>query len=88
MDLEDYLIEQKSPIMAINRITQILDLFVRENYHNFGNDKFYINEVLALNTAVQMIAFCMRFKRRECYIEIDKDYEDDFTYNSIMYENL
>ena len=88
MDYESYLIEQKSPIVAINRISQIIDMFIRDNYSKFGNDKFYIDEVLALNTAIQMIAYCMRVKRKECYKEIDNNYNDFFSYDSIMYETI
>lgn len=35
MDYESYLIELKSPILAINRISQIIDMFIRENYSKF-----------------------------------------------------
>jgi hypothetical protein len=88
MDFESYLTEQKAPIMAINRISQMIDQFISENYYKFGKDKFYIDEVRALNTAIQMTAFCMRYKRRECYVELDENYQDEFTYDSVMYENL
>ena len=74
MDYEDYLAEEKYPIIAINRICQIIDMFIRENYYNFAKDKFYLEEVSALNTAVKMIAYCMRVKRKECYKEIDINY--------------
>jgi len=88
MNLEDYLIEEKSPIIAISRISRIIDEFISTNYYNFGEEKFYIDEVVALNTAIQMIAYCMRVKRKECYQEIDCDYKDDFTYDSVIYENI
>ena len=88
MDYEDYLIEQKSQIMAINRISQIIEEFISENYNNFGKNQFCIDEVRALNSAIQMIAYCMRVRRKECYLEIDCDYEDVFTYNSVIYENI
>lgn len=88
MTYEDYLIEEKSPIMAINRISQIIDEFISVNYHNFGENKFYIDEVVALNTAIQLIAYCMRIRRKECYQEIDCDYKDEFTYDSVIFENI
>lgn len=88
MGLEEYLIEELSPIMAVNRISQIIDQFIRENYYNFGDNKFYVEQVLALNTAIQMIAYCMRAKRKDTYLEIDSSYKDDFTYDSVMYENI
>jgi|GEM_PF-4683824 len=88
MDYEDYLQEEKYPIIAINRICQIIDMFIRENYYNFAKDKLYLEEVLALNTAIKMIAYCMRVKRKECYKEIDRNYTEDYTYNSVMYENI
>jgi len=43
MDYEDYLAEEKYPIIAINRICQIIDMFIRENYYNFAKDKFYLD---------------------------------------------
>ena len=88
MDYESYLIDELSPIMAINRISQIIDQFIRENYYNLGDNKFYVEQVLALNTAIQMTAYCMRVKRRDCYMELDSNYKDDFTFDSIMYENI
>jgi len=88
MTYEDYLIEEKSPIMAINRISQIIDEYISVNYHNFGENKFYIDEVVALNTAIQLIAYCMRIRRKECYQEIDCDYKDEFTYDSVIFENI
>ena len=88
MDYEDYLTEEKSSIMAINRIRQIVEEFISENYYNFGENQFFIDEVRALNTAIQMIAYCMRVRRKECCIEIDNNYIDEFTYDSVFYENI
>jgi hypothetical protein len=88
MDYEDYLIEEKSSIMAISRISQMLDNFISKNYYNFGKDKFYIDEIVTLNKAIQMVAYCMRLRRKECYLEIDCDYKDEFTYNSVISENI
>lgn len=88
MELEYYLIEEKPSIMAINRISQIIDKFINDNYYNFGNNKFFINEVLALNTAIQLIAYNMRVRRKEYYKKIDKTYTDDFTFDSVMYEDI
>ena len=70
MTYEDYLIEEKSSIMAINRISQIIDEFISVNYHNLGENKFYIDEVVTLNTAIQLIAYCMRTRRKECYLKL------------------
>ena len=88
MNFEDYLIEEKNSIMAISRISKIIDKTISENYCNLGNNKFYINEIRALNTAIQMIAYCMRERRKECYVEIDFNYKDDFSYDSIIYEDI
>lgn len=88
MDYEGYLIEEKSSIMAISRISQIIDEFISINYYNFGDNKFYIDEIVALNTAIQMIAYCMRIKRKECYQEIDCNYKDEFTYDSVICESI
>ena len=88
MDYENYLIEEKTSIMAIGRISQIIDEFISENYYNFGENHSYVDEIKALNTAIQMVAYCMRIKRKECYLELDYNYKDDFTYDSVMYENL
>ena len=88
MDYEDYLIEEKSPIMAISRISQIIDEFISVNYYNLGDNKSFIDEIVALNSAIQMIAYCMRVKRKECYKKIDNNYKDEFTYDSVIYENI
>jgi hypothetical protein len=88
MDVENYLIEEKSSIIAISRISQIIDAFISKNYCNFGKSKFYTDEIRALNTAIQMITYCMRVRRKECYLEIDCNYEDEFTYNSVILENI
>ena len=86
MGLEYYLIEEKEPIIAIARISKILDDIIRENYKN--NDKAIKEEILGLNTAIRMIAFCMRYRRQEYYNQIDENYNEDFSYNSVMYEDL
>lgn len=88
MDYEGYLIEEKSSIMAIGRISQIIDQFIDLNYYNLGEDKVYIDEISTLNSAIQMIAYCMRVRRKECYQEIDCNYSDEFTYDSVINEDI
>ncbi len=86
MEFEDYLIEQHYQIMAIGRISQIIDDFICRNFGNIGENKNYLEEILALNTAIQMIAYCMRIRRKEYYRELDEHYQDNFTYDSVVSE--
>lgn len=86
MDIEDYLIEEKAPIMAIARISKLIKKCIENNYYN--NDFRVKEEVLGLNMAIMMIAYCMRTRRYSCYKEICSEYEDDFSYNSMIYEDL
>ena len=91
MDFEDYLIEQKSQITAISRISQIIEQSLSENYYNILKGRInesYLDNIRALNCAIQMIAFGMRSFRRETFQEIDKSYVDDFTFSSIVIEDL
>lgn len=88
MELEDYLIEEQYSILAINRISQIISQYIDNNYYNLGKDLFYVDEILALNRAIQMIAYCMRLRRKYYYKQIDISYTDDFTYDSVIYEEL
>ncbi|MBQ6516586.1 hypothetical protein IJI31_05340 [bacterium] len=85
MNLENYLIEEKAPIMAISSICRLIEQIIEENYGDFDKNKTYKDEILALNTAIQMITYCMRIKRSDYYKEIDANYTDDFTYESVMY---
>ncbi len=86
MEFEDYLIEQHYQIMAIGRISQIIDDFICRNFGNICENKNFLEEVLALNTTIQMIAFCMRLRRKEYYQELDANYQDNFTYDSVFSE--
>lgn len=91
MDLESYLIEQKSQIIAISRISQIIYKSLSENYYEIINgsiDKAYLDNILALNNAIQLIAFGMRFFRKECMQEINENYRDDLTFSSAVFEDL
>jgi hypothetical protein len=91
MDFEDYLIEQKSQIIAISRISQIIEQSLSENYYNILKGRInesHLDNIRALNCAIQMIAFGMRSFRRETFQEIDKSYVDDFTFSSVVIEDL
>ena len=91
MDLESYLIEQKSQIIAISRISQIIYKSLSENYYEIINgsiDKAYLDNILALNNVIQLIAFGMRCFRKECMQEINENYRDDLTFSSAVFEDL
>ena len=91
MDLESYLIEQKYQILAISRISQILNKTINDNYYEILNGKIdisYIEDIKSLITAIQIIAFGMRCYRRECYLEVYENYKDDFSFSSAVYEDL
>ena len=91
MDLESYLIEQKSQIIAISRISQIIEQSLSENYYKIIKgriDKEYLDNIRALNNAIQLITFGMRCFRQECYQEIDENYNDDFTFSSVVLEDF
>lgn len=88
MELEDYLIEEKCSILAINRISQIISKFIGDNYYQIGTNKLYLDEILSLNRAIQIIAYGMRIRRKYYYQNIDNTYVDDFTYDSVVYEEL
>ena len=91
MDFEDYLIEQKSQITAISRISQIIEQSISENYYDILKgriNKSYLDNIRALNNAIQLVAFGMRFFRKETYQEINENYIDDFTFSSVVFEDL
>ena len=91
MNLEDYLTEQKPQILAIGRISQIIDQSLSENYYNIIKgriDETYLDEIRALINAIQIIAFGMRSLRKECSQEIEDKVEDDFTFSSVIFEDL
>ena len=67
MNLEDYLIQEKNYILAINRISQIIDKTVKFNYYDIQKGKIsqeYLDEIIALNTAIRMVAYCMRLQSK------------------------
>ena len=89
LELEYYLIETKSTIMTINIISKMIDSLIRNHYVDItkqNNCRNYIDKILALNNAIQMIGYCMRVFHLECYKKLDPDYQDDFTYSSVMSE--
>lgn len=88
MELEDYLIEERYSILAINRISQIISQYIGNNYYNLSKDLSCVEEILALNRTIQMIAYCMRIRRKYYYKQMDITYTDDFTYDSVIYEEL
>ena len=89
MDLEYYLIEQKEPITAINKISKMIDYNLHEitpRLIKCGIEPNDIYDIVALNKAVQMAAYCMRLRHRDYYLKIDKNYQDKFDYDSIIEE--
>ena len=91
MDLEDYLIEQKSHIIAISRISQIIEQSISENYYDILKGRInesYLDNIRALNNAIQLVALGMRFFRKETYQEINENYIDDFTFSSVVIEDI
>ncbi len=91
MNLESFLIEEKPQIIAIARISQIIEQSISENYYDILNGKItksYLDNIEALVNAIQMIAYAMRCYRRECYTELDTNYKDDFTFSSSVFEDL
>lgn len=50
----------------------------------------YINdnkvEIFTLNNAIRMIAYCMRYQHRRYYKKLEKSYEEDFSYDSVMFD--
>ena len=91
MELEDYLIEQKYQILAISRISQILNQTISENYYEILRGKIsvsYLEDIKSLITAIQMIIFGMRVYRKETFKEIQEDYKDYFTFSSVVFEDL
>ena len=90
MELESYLIEEKLPIIAISRISREIEQSLSENYYEIIKgrvDKTYLDNIRALNNAIQLIAFGMRSFRRECFLEIENDYKDEFTFSSMVFED-
>lgn len=91
MDFESYLIEQKSQILAISRISQIIEQSISENYYEILKGKInkpYLDDIKSLINAIQIIAFGMRCFSKECYREIEPNYEDKFTFSSVVFEDL
>ena len=43
---------------------------------------------MALINSIQLIAFGMRCYRKEAYKEITENFEDDFTFSSVIFEDL
>ena len=88
MEYEDYLIEEKSAIIAISSLSLILKNLICENYSNLDNNKPLKEEILAMITAIQAVAFCMRLRRKEFYQEIEEKYQDDFSYDSVIISGI
>ena len=83
MELEDYLIGIKPQIIAITKISQLIETYLTEYDYDEVEDTIY-----ALNKAIRMILYCMRKERNEYYKYICEDYNDDFSYDSVIYCDL
>lgn len=84
METEEYLIEEKSHILALNELSQILEERIKDNYYDIIKGKVtsdFLEEVFALNTAIKAVIYCMRLKRKECYKQIDANYQDNISLN-------
>ena len=84
MEAEEYLIAEKSYILALNELNLILGNRLKDNYYELLNGKInsdFLEEVLAINTAIKAVIYRMRVQRKECYKQIDVSYNDDFEYN-------
>ena len=82
--LEHYLIEQKDYIIAIDKLSRMIDILIKENYYGFikGNvEKKYIDEIIAINKTICVMAYFMRLKRLEYYKQVDESYSDDFNFD-------
>lgn len=91
MELEDYLIEIEPSILAINRIAKVLanDLLSNFKYILKGKISYSeLQEMYSLCKAIQMISFSMRINRKEVYKEVDADFNDEFTYSSMINEDF
>ena len=91
MELENYLAEQEPQIIAISRISQIIEESISKNYYDILKgrvNKSYLENIRALVCAIQMISFAMRCYREECMQEIDSNYEDVFSFSSVVFEEL
>ncbi len=89
MDLEYYLIEEQNYILAINEICKKIDYYLTDNFYEILNgksNKKLLEKVIALNTAVQLLTYCMRLRRTEYYKEIDKNFTDNFTYEEMIFD--
>jgi len=85
--LENYLIEEKNYIIAINEISKEIDFLLQDNFYYFlkGNcDINTLEKITALNTAVRLLTYCLRKRRTEYYKIIDKNYVDNFTYDEMI----
>ena len=84
MDTEKYLIEEKSHILALNELSRILEERIKDKYYQILNGKInsdFLDEILAVNTAIKAVTYCMRVQRKQCYKQIDANYKDDFVYD-------
>lgn len=89
MGLEYYLIEEKNYILAINEICKNIDNYLKDNFYEIVNgkcNKEILEKIIALNTTVQLLTYCMRQRRTEYYKDIDKSYTDEFTYEEMVFD--
>lgn len=86
MDFEDYLINEKMLILAISRISQIIDSCLNNNYYIIGKNKELLDEIIALNHVIQFLSYKARIERAKAYRSFDKTYKDNFSYDSVMYD--
>ncbi|MBR1680165.1 hypothetical protein IJ707_00050 [bacterium] len=87
MELENYLIEEKNYIIAIDEISKKINSLLQDNFYHFlkgkGNRKT-LEKITALNTAVRLMTYCLKQRRTEYYKVIDENYVDNFTYEEMI----
>jgi len=91
MDLEDYLVESESSIIAINCISKFLMNYFMNYYGSFlkgETDKRKLDEMVALCKVLQMISYCMRLEHNDAYKTISEYHRDDFSYDYAMKEGI
>jgi len=79
MELEDYLIEEKPTIMAINFISNTINDILEENFYEIKNgktDKELLENIMALNFVVEILSNYMKINSEIAYKEIEKSYTD------------
>jgi hypothetical protein len=87
MDLEYYLSETETSIIAIGRISKLLLNYFFSNCNN-EIDSNTLKEMLALCKSLQMVSYCMLLEHENAYQTIDKNYSKNFSYEEFMNDGI